>query len=121
MKPPAHSSGQAHLEQSASAPCQQSVLWSRAKLRLLWGPPSSKSNSSHGPPLARSLPRDDCWGLGWPKQVRISEEGTQPLAGIPSAYSQSCSPGPRVTRAEDGPLCSVQENGISSSLCSTDY
>lgn len=78
MKPPAHSSGQAHLEHCRHLLLVSSVLWSRAKPRLRWGPPSSKSNSSHGPPLARSLPGDDCWGLGWPKQVRISVEGTQP-------------------------------------------
>ena len=76
MKPPAHSSGRAQLEH-----CQHLLLVSKVCCGV--GPSPGccppgvhhlqKATAAVAPtPPARSLTEDDCWGLGWPKQVRIS-------------------------------------------------
>lgn len=101
----------------ASAPWLQTVLWSRAEPRLLWGPPSSKSNGYSGllasKVHARWVSEGDCCGAGLATASQDFSRGHP----APGQCSHQCylfhnPPDPNVTGLRMDLICSVQENAI---------
>ena len=126
MKLPAHSSGRARLEHCwPHAPCLQTVLRSRAEPRLLWGPPSSKSNGSNGlwssKVPARWVSEDDCCGFGLAKASWDLSRGHQPWPVIPSALPLSYFPRPKCHGGWGWTLSVLYRKMSLLCYCNTDY
>lgn len=79
----------------ASAPSLQTVLWSRAEPRLLWGSPSSKSNGYSGL-LASKVPArwvsgGDLWGWTGKCKSGFQQRTPSPWPVLSSVLPHSCS------------------------------
>ena len=128
IKLAAHSSGGAPVGTLlTSAPCLQTVLWSRAEPRLLWGPSSSKSKGSSGGLWPSKSLQDErvqmtVMGPGCQEQAEIRAEDAGSCQQSCQRYLFPSYPDLNVTGAVDGSclLCTGEDHVLATAAWTTE-